>query len=178
MFEKSGYTKLKESLRLRMDDLNIRFDKDELLRRFYEDTVRIPILGPISDDTLFFVTETSKEYLFAKEYNAVEVARSLLPSRETGNNLYALEVVGNGMSDAMVFNGDIVVLRPAKEVRNGERAVLRISGEFTLKYFYREKNRYRLQPANPEMKPIFAKERDSIEVVAKVVMVIRKVKPA
>jgi SOS-response transcriptional repressor LexA len=176
LFEKSGYAKLIESLHLRMDDLNIRFNREQLLRRAYEDMVKIPILGPISSDNPFFVTEPSKDYLTTKEHRTIEIARSLLPSHETGSDLYALEVIGNGMKDAMINDGDIVVLKPVKQARNGEMVAIRLADEYTLKYFYKEKDRYRLQPANPEMKPIIAKLNEPIEIFGKVVMVIRRIK--
>jgi repressor LexA len=53
------------------------------------------------------------------ETNAVDIARSLLPSKEKGEKLFALEVKGESMIDAMINDGDIVVLKPATEARNG-----------------------------------------------------------
>jgi repressor LexA len=104
----------------------------------------------------------------------VEIARSLLPSKEKGNDLYALEVKGDSMIDAMINDGDIVVMKPAQEARNGEMVAVRVDNEYTLKYFYKEKDRYRLQPANPTMRPIFVRKNDPLEINGKVVMVIRK----
>jgi len=110
------------------------------------------------------------------ESNAVEIARSLLPAKEKGDNLFALEVKGDSMIDAMINDGDIVVLRPATDARNGEMVAVWLprDNEATLKYFFREKDRYRLQPANPTMKPIFVKKSEPLEIKGKVVMVIRK----
>jgi SOS-response transcriptional repressor LexA len=51
---------------------------------------------------------------------------------------------------------------------------VRVNDEYTLKYFFKEKDRYRLQPANPTMKPIFLKKNDPVEINGKVVMVIRR----
>ena len=78
------------------------------------------------------------------------------------------------MIDAMINDGDIVVMKPASKARNGEMVAIRVNDEYTLKYFFKEKDRYRLQPANPTMKPIFIKSNDPPEVNGKVVMVIRK----
>jgi repressor LexA len=138
------------------------------------ETLRIPILGPIAAGPLMLVPEPGIDYMNDKEYNAVEIARSLLPSKERGNDLYALEVKGDSMIDAMINDGDIVVMKPAQEARNGEMVAVRVDNEYTLKYFYKEKDRYRLQPANPTMKPIFLKKNDPLEINGKVVMVIRQ----
>jgi repressor LexA len=138
------------------------------------DTLRIPILGPIAAGPFLLVPEPGIDYMNEKEYAAVDIARSLLPAREKGNDLYALEVQGNSMIDAMINDGDIVVLKPAMEARNGEMVAVRVNDEYTLKYFFKEKDRYRLQPANPTMKPIIVKKNEPLEIGGKVVMVIRK----
>jgi repressor LexA len=138
------------------------------------ETLHIPILGPIAAGPLMLVPEPGIDYMNDKEYNAVEIARSLLPNKEKGNDLYALEVKGDSMIDAMINDGDIVVMKPAQEARNGEMVAVRVNDEYTLKYFYKEKDRFRLQPANPTMKPIFLKKNDPLEINGKVVMVIRK----
>ena len=80
------------------------------------------------------------------------------------------------MIDAMINDGDIVVLKPASDARNGEMVAVWLprDNEATLKYFFKEKDRYRLQPANPTMKPIFVKKTEPIEIKGKVVMVIRR----
>jgi len=138
------------------------------------DTLRVPILGPIAAGPLMLVPEPGVDYMNDKEYNAVEIARSLLPNKEKGNDLYALEVKGDSMIDAMINDGDIVVMKPAQDARNGEMVAVRVDNEYTLKYFYKEKDRYRLQPANPTMRPIFLKKNEPLEINGKVVMVIRK----
>ena len=81
------------------------------------------------------------------------------------------------MIDAMINDGDIVVMRPAVEARNGEMVAVWLPSEnsATLKYFFKEKDGYRLQPANPTMKPIYLKKNEPLEIKGKVVMVIRKV---
>lgn len=138
------------------------------------DTLRVPILGPIAAGPLMLVPEPGVDYMNEKEFRAVEIARSLLPTREKGNDLYALEVKGDSMIDAMINDGDIVVMKPAQDARNGEMVAVRVNDEYTLKYFFKEKDRYRLQPANPTMKPIMVKKNDPLEIKGKVVMVIRK----
>ncbi len=107
---------------------------------------------------------------------SVEIARSLLPVKDT-SELYALEVQGDSMIDAMINDGDIVVMKKANEAKNGEMVAVWLNDkeETTLKYFYTEGKKVRLQPANPTMKPIIVDDPKTIEVQGKVVMVIRKV---
>jgi len=140
------------------------------------DTLRIPILGPIAAGLPLLELDPNVSYMTDNEANAVDIARSLLPSKEKGDNLFALEVKGNSMIDAMINDGDIVVMKTASDARNGEMVAVWLprDNEATLKYFFKEKDRYRLQPANPTMKPIFIKKSEPLEIKGKVVMVIRK----
>jgi repressor LexA len=140
------------------------------------DTLRIPILGPIAAGLPLPELNPNISYMTDNEANAVDIARSLLPSKEKGDGLYALEVKGESMIDAMINDGDIVVLKPATDARNGEMVAVWLprDNEATLKYFFKEKDRYRLQPANPTMKPIFVKKSEPLEIKGKVVMVIRR----
>jgi len=140
------------------------------------DTLRIPILGPIAAGLPLPELDPNVSYMTDNEANAVDIARSLLPAKEKGDNLFALEVKGNSMIDAMINDGDIVVMRPASDARNGEMVAVWLprDNEATLKYFFKEKDRYRLQPANPTMMPIFIKKSEPLEIKGKVVMVIRK----
>ena len=81
------------------------------------------------------------------------------------------------MIDAMVNDGDIVILKPTQEARNGDMVAVWLNdrNETTLKFFFKEKDRFRLQPANPTMEPIFINKNEALEIKGKVVMVIRKV---
>ncbi len=100
-----------------------------------------------------------------------------MPTREKGKELFALEVQGNSMIDAMVNDGDIVVMRPTQDAKNGDMVAVWLPdrSETTLKYFYKERDGFRLQPANPTYKPIMLKKDAPLEIKGKVVMVIRKV---
>ncbi len=144
------------------------------------DTLRVPILGPIAAGFPLPELDPNVSYMTDNEANAVDIARSLLPSKEKGDNLFALEVKGDSMIDAMINDGDMVVLKPESEARNGEMVAIWMprDNEATLKYFFQEKDRYRLQPANPTMKPIFVKKSDPLEIKGKVVMVIRRMEKA
>jgi repressor LexA len=141
------------------------------------DTLRIPILGSIAAGFPLPELQPGLNFMTDNEAAAVDVARSLLPTKEKGNDLYALEVKGDSMIDAMINDGDIVVMKRAIEARNGEMVAVWLprNNEATLKYFFKEKDGYRLQPANPTMKPIMIKKDEPLEIKGKVVMVIRKV---
>jgi repressor LexA len=140
-----------------------------------EDILRIPLAGRIGAGIVVQPPESGFATFSPDE--GVEVARSMLPEREQNAQLYALEVEGDSMIDAMVDDGDIVIMKPAQEARNGEMVAIRIKDEdeTTLKYFYRENGRVRLQPANPMMEPIIIEDPSSVEVQGKVVLVIRQV---
>ena len=102
------------------------------------------------------------ETYIGDEIDGVDVARSLLPVGEKGTDLFALKVQGESMIDAMVNDGDIVIMKRTEQASNGEMVAVWLPArdETTLKYFYKEKERYRLQPANPTMGPIYVnKER-------------------
>jgi repressor LexA len=96
---------------------------------------------------------------------------------EKGADLFALKVQGESMIDAMVNDGDIVIMKRTEQASNGEMVAVWLPArdETTLKYFYKEKDRYRLQPANPTMGPIFVNKTEPLEIKGKVVMVIRSV---
>lgn len=136
---------------------------------------RVPILGRIAAGEPIPVFPAEFQNFDLDE--SVEIASSLMPAREKGKQLFALQVQGNSMIDAMVNDGDIVILKPAQEAKNGDMVAIWLSdkNETTLKYFYKEKEGFRLQPANPTMKPIMIKKDEQLEIKGKVVMVIRKV---
>ena len=103
----------------------------------------------------------------------IELTRDLLGDP---SDLYALEVEGDSMIDALVHDGDIVVMRYQPRVENGEMAAVWLpdSESVTLKRFYQEGSVVRLQPANPTMAPIYVDDPSQVQVQGKVVMVIRQ----
>ncbi len=136
---------------------------------------RVPVLGRIVAGEPIPIPSSDFRYFDAEE--SVEIASSLMPAREKGKELFALQVQGNSMIDAMVNDGDIVVMRQTQDAKNGDMVAVWLpeKNETTLKYFYKERDGFRLQPANPSMKPILLKKDAQIEIKGKVVMVIRKV---
>ncbi|MFM8320595.1 MAG: transcriptional repressor LexA [Chloroflexota bacterium] len=140
------------------------------------DLLRIPLAGRIGASLPVPTPPTDFSYYDAE--SMVDVAASLLPKGERGDGLFALEVKGDSMIDAMINDGDIVVMKPAREARNGEMVAVWLTDrdETTLKYFYKENNRVRLQPANPSMGPIYIDDPKIVQIQGKVVMVIRQVR--
>jgi repressor LexA len=119
----------------------------------------------------------SSDFSYYDPETGIDIARSLLPAREKVSDLFALEVQGESMIDAMVNDGDIVIMKKVSAAKNGEMVAvwLRDRDETTLKYFYLEDGHVRLQPANPTMRPIIIDDPSIVQVQGKVVMVIRKV---
>ena len=91
-------------------------------------------------------------------------------------NVYALKIKGTSMVDALIDDGDTVVMEAVPTAENGQMVAiwLKDEQEVTLKKIYREPGRIRLQPANKQMKPIYVKPQN-VEVQGKVVAVLRKV---
>ncbi len=85
---------------------------------------------------------------------------------------FALRVTGDSMIEEHIADGDFVILRRQEQARDGQIVAVRDEdGEATLKKFYRDKNRIRLEPANKTMKPIY---RDRVNVLGVLVGVVRK----
>ena len=135
--------------------------------------VSVPLLGDIAAGEPIPVPSSDFSLLGVEE--TIELTRSIVGDPQ---DLYALRVRGNSMIDAMVHDGDIVIMRPAEEVANGEMAAvwLRDREEATLKRVYWEGGRVRLQPANPTMDPIYIDDPRQVQIQGKVVMVIRRVR--
>ena len=157
---------------------NVAGEVVDAMQRAAEDLMLIPMAGRIGAGE-FFQPPPSGFSVFDPE-ESVEVARSLLPEKEQASQLYALEVDGDSMIDAMVNDGDIVIMKHAIEAKNGEMVAVRLADDdmTTLKYFYRENGQVRLQPANPQMEPIIIDDPSQVEVQGKVVLVIRQVSAA
>jgi repressor LexA len=124
------------------------------------DVLSLPVLGEIA------AGQPIEAYADGAE--SLEVPRSL----QARDDSYVLRVRGKSMIDALIDDGDYVVVQPQATARDGDIVVALLEDNgVTLKRFYREKDRIRLQPANAEMEPIYASE---IQVQGKVVGVIRR----
>ena len=91
-------------------------------------------------------------------------------------NLYALKVQGNSMLDALVNDGDIVIIQRQNQAKNGDLVAVRLleQNRTTLKHYYRENGHVRLQPANPTLKPVLVKP-NAVQVEGKVMAIVRQV---
>jgi repressor LexA len=129
--------------------------------------MQIPLLGSI------VAGEPIETYPDQNGDDVVELSSTMI----NGNidDLFALRVSGDSMIDAMVNDGDIVIMRKANSARNGDMVAVWIEhdDETTLKYFFEEGDKIRLQPANPTMEPIY-REKSSVQVQGKVMMVMRQ----
>ncbi len=132
---------------------------------------RVPIVGSIAAGLPLPVFST-EEAASAADFDTIEVAPELTRRHAM---LFALAVKGTSMIDALIDDGDIVIVQPAQQAENGEMVVAWLKGEeeATLKKFYLEGDKVRLQPANSQMEPIYCSAAD-VEVRGKVVTVIRK----
>jgi repressor LexA len=120
----------------------------------------IPLVGQIAAGSL---TEAIEQ---AERLNLED----LFPAKK---NCFALRVKGDSMIEAAIADGDIVICKKTRVAHKGDIVVaLTDEGEATLKYWYPEANRIRLQPANSSMKPIYVRD---VQVLGVVTGVIRKV---
>ncbi len=146
-------------------------------KTFSTDNLVIPLRGRIVASAP--VPVPASDFNYYDTENFVEIPHSLLD--EDAKNLYALEVQGDSMIDAMVNDGDIVILRTASNatIKNGEMAAIWLPerDETTLKYYLKEKDHTRLQPANPTMKSILIPKNVELNVQGVVLMAIRRISP-
>ena len=136
-----------------------------------EAQVPVPIIGqiaagepiPVPSPDTWDVTAASETLMVTKD---VTKGRA---------GVYALSVKGVSMVDALINDGDIVLMQQVSMVENGEMAAvwLKSAKEATLKKVYIEPGRIRLQPANSEMRPIYAEPGD-VEIQGRVIAVIRQ----
>lgn len=132
-------------------------------------TVQIPLLGKIAAGSpIPLPTEGMTKW----DGEMIALTRELIPNAD---GLFALQVKGNSMIDALINDGDIVVMKKQEVAENGDMCAvwLKDKNETTLKRVYREKNRIRLQPMNPTLGPIYADPRD-VRIQGKVVLVVRQ----
>jgi repressor LexA len=131
--------------------------------------VRIPIVGQIAAGEPIPVLD---DVHVDENTESLELSPEMLGSRQ--ENLFGLRVRGMSMIDALINDGDIVILRHQQTCENGETVAvwLRDEKETTLKKFYLEQDQVRLQPANSQMDPIYC-EPENVEVQGKLVTVFR-----
>ncbi|MDD3435395.1 MAG: transcriptional repressor LexA, partial [Patescibacteria group bacterium] len=120
----------------------------ELVGQRFTDMMEVPLVGVITAGKPIEAIEIPDQ--------VVEIAKD---RRFQGGELYALKVHGNSMIGDGIFDGDFAIIKKQDYAADGDTVVAVIDdNEATLKRFYREKNRIRLQPANPTFSPIYRKE--------------------
>ena len=125
------------------------------------DVARLPLIGEIAAGGPLLAEQAIEDYV-------------PLPASTKGD--FLLRVKGESMLDAGILDGDLVIVQRAQDARNGE-IVVALAGddesadEATVKTFYRERGRVRLQPENASMEPIYA---DHVQILGRVVGVFRE----
>ncbi len=134
--------------------------------------IRVPLVGrivagepvpvPGSDFSPFDIEE------------AIELTHDIV--KGVDSELFALQVQGDSMVEDMINDGDIVIMRPHHDVKNGDMVAVWLEDreETTLKRIYMEGDHIRLQPANPTMKPIYIDDPSVVQVQGRVVAVVRQ----
>ncbi len=96
------------------------------------------------------------------------------PMAVRGDGCFFLRVKGESMIEAGIFEGDLVMVRPQRTAENRDTVVAMLDDEVTLKWFYKENNQIRLQPANSTMQPIIIRPQDGdFSLIGKVIGVYR-----
>lgn len=134
------------------------------------ETTQVPLMGSIAAGSPFPLP-TADAWSDTQDKDMLE-----LPAAIAGQSdrLYALRVRGESMIDALIGDGDLVIMEQAEEVRNGQMAAVRVTPdeETTLKYYYSEGANVRLQPANSQMHPIIV-PAGRVQVLSRLVAVWR-----
>jgi len=168
-------------------DYNLRIlEKDGYIRRhrevsrgielldespFRQIKVTVPVIGQIAAGVPIPVP-AADSWSNVESSESLEVPRELVRGKQ---EVYALKVKGLSMIDALINDGDIVLMQSASSVENGQMAAVWLKNEktATLKKVYISPDRIRLQPANSQMQPIYSTP-DNIEIQGKVIAVIRQ----
>ncbi|MCK5688733.1 transcriptional repressor LexA [Myxococcota bacterium] len=128
-------------------------------------TITLPILGRVAAGEPILAEENAE--------GSVVVDRLLVGD---GKNIFALKVVGQSMIDDGIFDGDYIFVRKRPDANPGEIVVVMIDNEATVKRYYPEGDRIRLQPANSTMQPIYVNRADfkQVQIIGIVAGVYRK----
>jgi repressor LexA len=135
----------------------------ELLKVVRSELVYVPLVGRISAGLPVLAVENIE--------GNIGIDKALFP----GDGIFFLKVIGDSMKDAGILNGDYVLAQQQKTAEKGEIVVAMIGSEATVKRFFPEKNRVRLEPANPEYGPIIVeKKTPDFFIAGKVIGLLRK----
>ncbi|MEB8146844.1 transcriptional repressor LexA [Staphylococcus xylosus] len=127
-----------------------------------EETIHVPVIGKVTAGVPISAVENVEEYLPLPEHF----------TSTHNSDIFILNVVGDSMIEAGILDGDKVIVRSQTIAENGDIIVaMTEENEATVKRFYKEKSRYRLQPENSTMAPIYL---DNVTVLGKVVGLFRE----
>lgn len=127
-----------------------------------EGTIHVPVIGKVTAGVPITAVENVEEYFPLPEHF----------TSTHNSDIFILNVVGDSMIEAGILDGDKVIVRSQTIAENGDIIVaMTEDDEATVKRFYKEKHRYRLQPENSSMDPIYL---DTVTVLGKVVGLFRE----
>ncbi len=130
-----------------------------LARETTDDSLSIPLIGEVAAGQPLLATENIVDHIgWGKNLGST-------PS-------FALAVKGESMINDGILDGDIVMVRSQKTAENGEIVVALLENDATVKRFYLEKDRIRLEPANPAFSPIYSSDAT---IIGKVVGLLRRI---
>jgi repressor LexA len=134
--------------------------------------LQVPLVGKIAASAPVAIPGEDFGYYYDTD-DLIEVPQSMLGAIHL-KDLFALRVTGDSMIDAMVADGDIVVLKRQNIAQNGDMVAVWLSerGETTLKKYYLEGKKVRLQPANPFMDPIYV-NAEQVNIQGRVLAILR-----
>ena len=134
--------------------------------------VRVPLLGRIAAGQP--VPVPSSDFATFDDEDAIVLTRDIV---DDDPELFALQVDGDSMIDAMINDGDVVIMKPHPNPKNGDLVAvwLKDREETTLKRYYLEKGKVRLQPENSTMQPIMIDDPSTVMVQGRVVAVVRQI---
>jgi len=140
----------------------------ESVSRAPEHLLHVPLVGRVAAGQPLLAQERIEEQLVI---DASLIGKA--PAEGTVSH-FALRVRGRSMQGAGILNGDYVVVRQQPTAENGEIVVALVGDEATVKRFFKEDDRIRLQPENPAMEPLLFDKEQPVEILGKVVAVFRK----
>lgn len=134
---------------------------DDVFNLVRREVVNVPLVGTVAAGQPLLAEENIEGYF--------PIPVEMLPNKET----FMLRVKGDSMINAGIFDGDRVIIQQQAHAENGEIVVALIDDSATVKRFFKEDGRYRLQPENDAMEPIYAEE---VQILGKVVGLFRLMK--
>ena len=133
--------------------------QDDDILMLKKKTVDVPILGRVTAGAPILAVQN------------IEDTMPLPVDFVSNKELFILKVKGESMINAGICDGDYVIIEKTNSARNGEKVLALIDEEATIKTFYKEKDRYRLQPENDNMEPFYF---DKVDILGKIVGLYRK----